>query len=110
MSSIATKKVQKKLFNECRRSRRHTCWRRDRRPGNSGPSHHQQSKHAPIVFFDIDGEETKTALRLDEYGGEDEGSWVLLEAIEVAEAAGDDVVDEAAHPGFDAADEAADEE
>ena len=40
-----------------------------------------------IIFYDIDGEETKTVLRLDEYGGEDEGSWVLLEAIEVGEVA-----------------------
>ena len=49
-----------------------------------------------IIFYDIDGEDTKTVLRLDEYGGEDEGSWVLLEAIEVAEVAAVDAADEAA--------------
>ena len=53
-------------------------------------------------------------LRLDEYGGEDEGSWVLIEAIEVAEAAVVDAADEAIEvaeaAAVDEADEAADEE
>ena len=35
-----------------------------------------------FIFYDIDGDEIKTALRLNEYGGDEEGSWVLLEAIE----------------------------
>ena len=30
--------------------------------------------------YDIDGEESKTVLRLSEYGGDEVGSWVLLEA------------------------------
>ena len=38
-----------------------------------------------IIFYDIDGDEIKTMLRLDEYDGEDEGSWVLLEAAEAEE-------------------------
>ena len=34
-----------------------------------------------IIFYDIDGEEIKTVLRLSEYGGDEVGSWVLLEAV-----------------------------
>ena len=34
-----------------------------------------------IVFYDIDGAEAKTVLRLADYDGEDEGAWVLLEAL-----------------------------
>ena len=34
-----------------------------------------------FIFYDIDGEESKTILRLSEYGGDEAGSWVLLEAV-----------------------------
>jgi hypothetical protein len=34
-----------------------------------------------LVYYDIDGSEAKQVLRLDEYNGDDEGSWVLLEAV-----------------------------
>ena len=42
----------------------------------------QREKVNFIVFYDIDGEEIKTVLRLSEYGGDDEGSWVMLEPVE----------------------------
>ena len=33
-----------------------------------------------IIFYELDQETAKTALRLEDYGGEDEdGSWVMLE-------------------------------
>ena len=32
------------------------------------------------IYYEIDGEEACTALRLEEYNGDDECSWVLLEA------------------------------
>ena len=35
-----------------------------------------------FVFYDIDGEEIKTVLRLNEYGGDDDGAWVMLAAVE----------------------------
>ena len=35
-----------------------------------------------FIFYHIDGEEAKTVLRLDDYDGDDEGSWVLLEGVE----------------------------
>ena len=31
------------------------------------------------VFYDLDQETAKTVLRLDDYGGYEDGSWVLLE-------------------------------
>ena len=31
------------------------------------------------VFYDLDQETAKTVLRLDDYGGYKDGSWVLLE-------------------------------
>lgn len=49
-----------------------------------------------LLCNDLDGEEIKTVLRLDEYNGEDEGSWLLLEAIEVAETDSGDAADESA--------------
>ena len=33
-----------------------------------------------MVYYEVDDEEVPTALRLDEYGAEDEFGWVLLEA------------------------------
>ena len=41
-----------------------------------------------VVFYELDQETAKTVLRLDEYGGDEDGAWVLLEAVELAEAAG----------------------
>lgn len=32
-----------------------------------------------FVYYEIDDEEVPTALRLDEYDGDDEFSWVLLD-------------------------------
>ena len=33
-----------------------------------------------FIFYELDQETVKTALRLEDYGGEDEdGSWVMLE-------------------------------
>jgi hypothetical protein len=52
-----------------------------------------------LVYYEIDQETVKTLLRLDEYGGEDEASWLLLEP-EVAAA------DEGAAAGSAAAVEA----
>jgi len=40
------------------------------------------------VTCHINDEEVATALRLAEYGGEEEGSWVLLEPVALAAAAG----------------------
>ena len=31
------------------------------------------------IYYDIDDETIETVLRLDEYGGDEEMSWVLLE-------------------------------
>ena len=36
------------------------------------------------VWYEVDDEEQPTALRLEEYDGNDECSWVLLEAAEGA--------------------------
>ena len=33
------------------------------------------------IFYEIDGQEVKTVLRRDEYGGDDDCAWVLLEAV-----------------------------
>ena len=33
-----------------------------------------------FIHYEIDDETIKTVLRLDEYDGDDDGSWVLLEA------------------------------
>ena len=44
------------------------------------------------VFYDVDDDEVPTALRLEDYGGEDDdehGSWVLLESTAGGEAEGD---------------------
>ena len=31
-----------------------------------------------VVFYELDQETAKTVLRLDEYGGDEDGAWVLL--------------------------------
>ena len=41
-----------------------------------------------IIYYEIDDEEVKTVLRAADYGGDEDGAWVLLEAVELAEAAG----------------------
>ena len=33
-----------------------------------------------LVYYEIDQQTAKTVLRLDEYNGDQDGSWVLLEA------------------------------
>ena len=33
------------------------------------------------IYYEIDEEEVSTALRADEYGGDEDFSWVLLEAV-----------------------------
>ena len=35
-----------------------------------------------IVYYEIDDEEVKTVLRTAEHGGEEDGSWMLLERVE----------------------------
>ena len=35
-----------------------------------------------VIYYDIDGMEAKQVLRLDEYNGDEEGSWVMLEAVD----------------------------
>ena len=39
------------------------------------------------IGYEVDDDEVATVLRLDEYGGEDEGSWLLLEPAAPAAAA-----------------------
>ena len=39
---------------------------------------------APNMHYEIDQETVKTVLRLEEYDGHDDMSWVLLDAIAVA--------------------------
>ena len=39
------------------------------------------------IGYGVDDDEVATVLRLDEYGGEDEGSWLLLEPAAPAAAA-----------------------
>ena len=34
------------------------------------------------IFYEIDGEEVGCVLRADEYGGDEDFSWVLLESVE----------------------------
>lgn len=55
------------------------------------------------IHYEIDDETTNTALRLNEYDGDEEGSWVLLESVfapaaaaepEVGEEAGEEAVAE----------------
>ena len=31
------------------------------------------------IYYEIDGEEVGSALRIDEYGGDEDVSWVLLD-------------------------------
>lgn len=39
-----------------------------------------------VIFYELDQQTVKTALRLDDFGGEDEdGSWVLLEELAAGE-------------------------
>lgn len=33
------------------------------------------------IYYEIDGEEVGSALRIDKYGGDEDVSWVLLEAV-----------------------------
>ena len=35
-----------------------------------------------IIYYEIDDEEVKTVLRAADYGGDEDGAWVLLEAVE----------------------------
>ena len=50
------------------------------------------STHASTyIHYEVDDEEVATALQLAEYGGEDESSWVLLEPVALAAAAGQSV-------------------
>ena len=35
-----------------------------------------------VIYYDIDGMEAKQVLRLDEYSGDEEGSWVMLEVVD----------------------------
>ena len=39
-----------------------------------------------IVYYEIDDEEVKTVLRAVDHGGDEDGAWVLLEAVEPAAA------------------------
>ena len=34
-----------------------------------------------LIYYELDEQTVKTVLRLDEYGGEDESAWVLLERV-----------------------------
>ena len=36
------------------------------------------------IYYEIDDEEVKTVLRSSEYGGDEDGAWVLLEPVEPA--------------------------
>ena len=36
------------------------------------------------VHYEIDGDTSKHVLKLDDYGGNDENAWALLEEVEVA--------------------------
>ena len=37
------------------------------------------------IYYEVDDDEVPTALRLADYGREDEGAWLLLESAPVAE-------------------------
>ena len=37
-----------------------------------------------IIYYEMDDEEVKTVLRAADYGGDEDGAWVLLEAVEAA--------------------------
>ena len=39
------------------------------------------------IHYEVDDDEVATVLRLAEYGGEEEGSWVLIEPVALAAAA-----------------------
>jgi len=41
-----------------------------------------------FIFYEIDQDTVKTVLRLKDYGGEEESSWVLLESLGEGEVAG----------------------
>jgi hypothetical protein len=43
------------------------------------------------VFYEVDDDEVPTALRLEEYGVNEECDWVLLEAVARAEGGGEEV-------------------
>ena len=44
----------------------------------------QREKVNFIIYYEIDEEEVKTVLRAADYGGDEDGAWVLLEAVEPA--------------------------
>jgi hypothetical protein len=37
-----------------------------------------------LIYYEIDDEEVKTVLRTADYDGDEDGAWVLLEAVEAA--------------------------
>jgi hypothetical protein len=47
----------------------------------------QREKVNFVVYYEIDDEEVNTVLRAAEHGGEEDGSWVLLEPAQQAVAA-----------------------
>ena len=47
----------------------------------------QREKANFVVYYEIDDEEVNTVLRAAEHGGEEDGSWVLLEPAQPAAAA-----------------------
>ena len=46
----------------------------------------QREKVNFVVYYEIDDEEVNTVLRAAEHGGEEDGSWVLLEPAQPAAA------------------------
>ena len=44
----------------------------------------QREKVNFVVYYEIDDEEVRTLLRAAEHGGDEEGSWVLLEPAAAA--------------------------
>lgn len=52
-----------------------------------------------VVYYDLDQETAKTVLRLDEYGGEEDGSWVLLEKCATSSGGGEAAMSEGGDSG-----------
>ena len=42
----------------------------------------QREKVNFVIYYEIDDEEVKTVLRPADYGGDEDGAWVLLEEVE----------------------------
>ena len=42
----------------------------------------QREKVNFVVYYEIDAEEVNTVLRAAEHGGDEDGSWMLLEQVE----------------------------